>query len=106
MERLLVRLMTRKGERRMVHRLIICCALVGVVFCSSALFGQEKDIIPHLTVARVKNVKDKSRLSEFMKRHENTHFGTLAISNIKLKKSVLKPSGPVYEDIAVFNLSN
>ena len=67
-------------------------------------FGKDHDVIPHLTLARVKNVKNKNDLAGFMKRHENTVFGTMAISNIKLKKSILAPTGPVYEDVAVFGL--
>jgi 2'-5' RNA ligase len=68
-------------------------------------FSEERDVIPHLTLARVKNVKNKNDLSGLMKRYENTVFGTLSVSNIKLKKSTLALKGPVYEDVAVFALS-
>ncbi len=67
-------------------------------------FGKKRDITPHLTIARVNNVKDKNGLNDFFSKHENTAFGTLAISNIKLKKSILAPTGPVYEDVAVLGL--
>lgn len=68
-------------------------------------FGKESDVTPHLTIARVNNVKDKNGLNGFFSKHENTAVGALATSNIKLKKSILTGSVPVYEDIAVFGLS-
>ncbi len=68
-------------------------------------FGKERDITPHLTVARIKNVKDKNRLTEFFRKYENINFGTLTVSNIKLKKSELAAKGPIYEDVAAFDLS-
>ena len=66
-------------------------------------FGKEKDITPHLTIARVKNVKDKNGLNDFFSKHENTDLGALAISDIRLKKSTLGVNGPIYEDVAVFD---
>ena len=67
-------------------------------------FGKEKDITPHLTIARVKNVKDKKMLAEFFRKHENINLGTLAITNIKLKKSTLVATGPIYEDVDGYDL--
>ncbi len=75
----------------------VCAALPGV--------SQDHDIIPHLTLARVKNIQDKDKLAAFMKKYRNVVFGSMQVSNIKLKRSILKPTGPVYEDLAVFGLT-
>lgn len=68
--------------------------------CLSDLFRKEKDFKPHLTLARVKFVKDKDKFIENLKRIkiEEKEFN---VSNIKLIKSTLTPDGPVYEDLLV-----
>mgnify|MGYP001578048506 CR=1 FL=1 len=68
-------------------------------------FGQEHDIIPHLTLARVKNVNNKSGLLDTIEKYENMHFGTLSVTNIKLKKSELAANGPIYEDVVAYYLA-
>lgn len=55
----------------------------------------------HLTIARVKAVKDNSALKEFL---TNKDFGEFEAKEFRLIKSVLTSSGPVYEEIERFRL--
>lgn len=70
----------------------------------SSLFGKEERFMSHLTIARVKSVKDKEKfISELGKiDYEKKEF---CVSEFKLKKSTLTEKGPVYEDIEVYNLT-
>ena len=66
--------------------------------------GKAEKAKPHLTIARVRSGRDKNAIAELIKKHENTDFGAMLVDKIKLKKSTLTPKGPIYEDIAVFEL--
>ena len=64
-------------------------------------FEKNKKFKPHLTVFRVKNKTDD--ISSLMKEYEGIEFGTQSITNIKLKRSILRPKGPEYSDLLVIN---
>ena len=63
-----------------------------------SIFRKDKDFKPHITLARVKFVKDKLKFAENLKKieFEEKEF---EIKNVKLIKSTLTPEGPVYEEI-------
>ena len=66
------------------------------------MFKEDKRFHPHITLARVKFVRDKEKFVEILK---TIKIGekTFEIKNIKLIKSALKPGGPVYGDLGVFS---
>ncbi|MCS3901572.1 RNA 2',3'-cyclic phosphodiesterase [Methanococcus voltae] len=67
-----------------------------------------KKIIAHLTIARIKNVdyETKKNILEIVKNNKSFEFGKCNINKISLKKSILKPNGPIYETIHEYtNLS-
>jgi 2'-5' RNA ligase len=59
--------------------------------------------IPHLTIGRLKSNKINYKNFEVFKKliaeNKNTEFGQFLIKEIKLKKSVLTPKGPIYSDL-------
>ncbi|MCD6468613.1 MAG: RNA 2',3'-cyclic phosphodiesterase [Thermoplasmata archaeon] len=57
---------------------------------------ERRPFSPHLTVARVKHVKDKDALVSLLKKYSEVEFGEINVDSIKLKKSVLTPKGPIY----------
>jgi 2'-5' RNA ligase len=65
------------------------------------LFKSEKDFTAHVTLARIKFIKDKIKFSEDLKklRFESKEFH---VKNIKLIKSTLMPDGPTYETLSEF----
>ncbi len=65
--------------------------------------GKRSDI-PHLTIGRVKFVKDKQALLSRLEELKNAEIGKMSVHIIKLKKSTLTPHGPIYEDIKEFRL--
>ncbi|KUK01395.1 MAG: RNA 2',3'-cyclic phosphodiesterase [Methanobacteriales archaeon] len=67
-------------------------------------FKKEKSYIPHLTIARVKGGKNKDKLLKKIEELENIQIGEMQIKELKLKKSELRPEGPVYTTIKTFKL--
>lgn len=58
---------------------------------------------PHLTIGRLRkekiDFKNLSSLKNIFNENKNSDFGPFNISQVKLKKSVLTPKGPIYSDL-------
>lgn len=67
-------------------------------------FGEDKGFESHVTLARVKFVKDKKSFVEILN-EINLPKKEFLIDSIKLKKSTLTPEGPVYEDLFEIKLN-
>lgn len=67
------------------------------------LFKPEQRFMSHLTIARVKNLKDRGEFLEKLNKIKIPKI-KFVVDNFKLKSSALKAEGPVYEDIKVYNL--
>lgn len=65
---------------------------------------EEKEIIPHITIARVRSEKNINILRETISKERESFYGETLIDAVKLKSSTLTPEGPVYSDVAVFPL--
>lgn len=59
---------------------------------------------PHITLARVKGRVNLKCLEELLNSFSNKVFGYSEVRGVKLKKSILKPEGPIYSDIYVAQL--
>lgn len=51
---------------------------------------------PHITICRIKSVKNKQRLISFVEGYEESGFGKMEINSIQLIESKLGRSGPEY----------
>ena len=58
----------------------------------------------HITVGRVRSGRNIRQLEELLRQSVGREFGVARLSELKLKSSVLTPSGPVYSDIGAFHL--
>ncbi|WP_457751246.1 RNA 2',3'-cyclic phosphodiesterase [Thermococcus sp.] len=67
-------------------------------------FRKDKDFVAHITLGRVKFVREKTKLAEILGEIANEDFGEFEVNAIELKKSTLTPKGPIYETIARFEL--
>ncbi|WP_297486576.1 2'-5' RNA ligase family protein, partial [Thermococcus sp.] len=61
--------------------------------------------VAHITIGRVKFVRDKTKLAMALKDLANEDFGEFEVNAIELKKSTLTPKGPIYETVARFELA-
>src|SRR5574340_994036 len=62
-------------------------------------FKPDKPFKPHLTIFRVKNRIDD--ISGIIEKFKKVDLGKYTMTELKLKQSVLTPSGPVYSDLQV-----
>jgi len=67
------------------------------------IFQPEERFMSHLTIARVKEIKDKK---SFLKELGKIKFDKIGfeVKEFKLKISTLTRKGPAYEDLEVYNL--
>ena len=67
-------------------------------------FRQEKNIIPHLTIGRVKAPGNKARFKAQVKALQNIDIGEMTVDTVILKKSELTRKGPIYSNIEEISL--
>lgn len=67
------------------------------------MFRKEKDFKAHITLARVREPEDKKSFVEHVKKIK-VESKKIEVKYFRLVKSTLTSQGPVYEDLAVFNL--
>jgi len=66
------------------------------------LFKPEERFMSHITIARVRYVKEKKEFVEYLKCLKGK--GEFKVDKFYLKESELRPEGPVYEDIECYGL--
>lgn len=59
---------------------------------------------PHITIARVKGKINSECFRGIIESFGNESFGYSPVLSVKLKRSVLRPEGPVYSDVYVAKL--
>ncbi len=64
---------------------------------------ENKEFSSHITIGRVKDIKDKDNFLQMLKSIEVTNF-TQEVDSIDLMESKLTPSGPIYNITAKFPL--
>lgn len=62
-------------------------------------FKKDKEFVSHITIGRVKYVRDKVELMLTLKELAGEDLGEFTVEAIELKKSTLTPGGPIYETI-------
>ncbi len=67
-------------------------------------FKLDKQFKTHITIGRIRNLKDKNEFKSKIKKLENFEIGNMNIEKISLKISELTPKGPIYSNIKVFEL--
>jgi 2'-5' RNA ligase len=70
----------------------------------SDLFAKERrEWQSHVTLARVKSVRDREKFKEFIEKRDIKEI-EFEVKSFKLKKSILTGEKPVYSDLAEFKL--
>lgn len=54
---------------------------------------------PHLTIARVRSGRNRDELARLVSEMQDKEFGSINVNSVRLKKSTLTPSGPMYTDL-------
>ena len=74
---------------------------VNTALCALYKFDDIK-FIPHVTLCRLKNLKNKSKLVSLLKNNSDLIFGTQEFHNFSLKSSKLTDKGPLYTTLSNF----
>lgn len=64
----------------------------------------KKEAVPHITTARLKHGKAKAEIMKHIDQLKGHCFGTMRVSEVKIKSSTLTPGGPVYRDVETIKL--
>ena len=54
---------------------------------------------PHVTIARVKSSRRRDEVSKFLSGLSDENFGVFQVKTLRLKQSMLRPSGPTYSTL-------
>ena len=68
-------------------------------FRKSGFEPDNRGFSPHVTIARVKTGRMREELAKFVDEMRDTPFGVVHVEEVRLKRSVLTPKGPVYSTI-------
>jgi 2'-5' RNA ligase len=66
---------------------------------------EERQFKPHLTLGRVKSVKNIENLKTMLERDKDTQFQIVHVSEVILYESILMQTGPIYKALGNFVLS-
>lgn len=58
-----------------------------------------KGFSPHITVARVRTSRNKQQTAKLLEDLSGKDFGSMRVEQIRVKKSILTPGGPVYSTL-------
>ncbi len=67
-------------------------------------FPKDTNFIPHITLSRVKSLKRKEDMLDFLRETAKEEFGKTCVREISLKQSTLTPKGPIYTTLARIEL--
>ncbi|NOY49651.1 MAG: RNA 2',3'-cyclic phosphodiesterase [Chlorobi bacterium] len=63
-----------------------------------------QNFVPHLTVGRIKKITDKKSFQATLDKLKNERLQEFNIDEIILYQSILKPGGPAYIELELYNL--
>lgn len=66
--------------------------------------SEERPFSPHLTLGRVKSVKDKNRVKELLEKNFERELQSVRVTEVILYESILMQTGPVYKLLDRFSL--
>ena len=65
---------------------------------------ERRDFKPHITLGRIKFLRDKRALQYLLDKYKNYFFQQIPVKEIILYESELQPTGPVYTPLGRFSL--
>ncbi len=72
----------------------------------SYLRKEQREEVPHATLARVKSGRGKEEVQRIVQKYAPAEFGEMRVEKIILYASELRPEGPVYKAVKEISLEN
>ena len=66
---------------------------------------EERQFRPHLTLGRIKSVRDNDNLKSFLEKYKDTEFQKVEVREVILFESILLQTGPIYKALGNYTLS-
>jgi 2'-5' RNA ligase len=66
---------------------------------------EERSFKPHLTLGRIRSLKDPENLKSALERYRETEFQTIQVREVFLFESILTQKGPIYKPLGNFKLT-
>jgi 2'-5' RNA ligase len=60
---------------------------------------------PHLTLARIKFLKNKKAFYQAVEKYRETLFQAVPVNELIFYRSILKPEGPEYKELSILKLN-
>lgn len=90
----------KKGEKEMLSLF----ENLEKAFAEIGIEKEKRSFQPHLTLGRMRSVKNLENLKEKVKEEQNVFIGNIIVDNIVLFQSKLSRNGPAYMPVKVFKL--
>jgi len=78
--------------------------IVTGIITSLNIPAEEREFMPHLTLGRVKFLRNTGKLKQLISEHENIEFQNVRLNKLIYYESILMPAGPLYKPITEINL--
>lgn len=66
---------------------------------------EEHEFKPHLTLGRVKSVRDTENLKSVLEKYRDMHLQVIHVNEVVLFESILMQTGPIYKSLGNFSLT-
>jgi 2'-5' RNA ligase len=65
---------------------------------------EERTFRPHLTIGRIRSIKDTENLKNVLEKYSGTEFQTVKVKEVILFESILMQTGPLYKQLGSYHL--
>jgi RNA 2',3'-cyclic 3'-phosphodiesterase len=72
---------------------------------ASGMLSEERPFNPHVTLGRIKEIRNKMVLRSEVEQYKDTIFQKVRVKEVILYESILLPNGPVYKPIGKYPLN-
>ncbi len=87
------------------EKLEILCRNIAGGLTDAGFTLENRPFNAHITLGRVKIIKNISSVTSLIEKYRNTHFQDVHVSEVSLFESILKPAGPVYKPVGIYSLN-
>ena len=87
------------------EKLLMLSKIISDGLNENGLDIEERQFKPHLTLGRIKSVRDKENLKTVLERYRDSLFETVYVSEVILYESILTLMGPIYIPLGNFMLT-
>jgi 2'-5' RNA ligase len=84
--------------------LIKLSTLIAEGLESGGFIAGDRTFSPHLTIGRIRTIKDNDRLKRELETYANKEFQKIEAAEVILYESILMQTGPLYKELGKLSL--